>query len=524
MCVSGECYVYHVQLKFINLTFNLLLMLNSKLRAKGQLSAVELAIIIPVVIIAIVIFIALAPNYSYSAGSEVNTFQLNAMAQSLLQYIVSNPGNPPDWGLNASQLSAFGLAIPNQPYHLDPFKVLALTYWDYANGISPPPVGVCTLSQISSTGFQQYLSQYGINQVSISGSWLFMPSTYTHWMLNYTLVKQLLGLGRDYEFMLVITPVFNITASLNGFSLIVHVTEYGTNTPVGNAEVSIQYYAIDQVSNDLACQYGILTPCTPAPPGTQLPPASTFSIISTSPLLIEGSEVGYANTSGVAVLVLPITFDQNNAYFIIIRASIGGLADYTYYQYPSITTPLLLVGMVPFINQSGYNSIVFADPHLFTNCLLNSGVVSKPSTTALGLRIVAVYKSLYGYTFESINFTLNPGRGANSYPVPCTYLQGSQANNYAACYWNLPSTPMLIIVNVVRNSQGQSGSVPLAQTLIIPYGLYPNYLMSNKPIVFGRAIKDALVGTATSLVYIGDSAYYATLYLYYGGNQFEAMG
>ncbi|WP_054856166.1 hypothetical protein [Vulcanisaeta sp. JCM 16161] len=83
----------------------------------------------PVIIAAIIIFVFLVPNYSYSAGSEVDTFQLNAMAQSLLQYIVTNPGNPPNWGLNSSGLSSFGLAEPNQPYHLDPFKVMALVYW-----------------------------------------------------------------------------------------------------------------------------------------------------------------------------------------------------------------------------------------------------------------------------------------------------------------------------------------------------------------------------------------------------------
>ncbi|WP_243670350.1 hypothetical protein [Vulcanisaeta sp. JCM 16161] len=49
----------------------------------------------PVIIAAIIIFVFLVPNYSYSAGSEVDTFQLNAMAQSLLQYIITNPGNPP---------------------------------------------------------------------------------------------------------------------------------------------------------------------------------------------------------------------------------------------------------------------------------------------------------------------------------------------------------------------------------------------------------------------------------------------
>jgi len=137
---------------------------------------------------------------------------------------------------------------------------------------------------------------------------------------------------------------------------------------------------------------------------------------------------------------------------------------------------------------------------------------------------VAVYRSLYGYTFESLNFTLNPGNGSKSYPLPCVLLAQLKSNPYSTCYWNLPNTPMLLIVNVIRNSQGQAGQVPLAQSIIVPYGLYPNYLLSNGPIVFGRSIEDAPVGVARALVYIGDSAYYITLYLYYRGNVFGAAG
>ncbi|MGC9178857.1 MAG: hypothetical protein ACP5GZ_01470 [Vulcanisaeta sp.] len=184
----------------------------------GQSSAIELVLILPVVLVSVVIFLLLIPNYSYSAGSEVDVFQLNAMAQALLQYIVTNPGNPPNWGLNASTstLTSFGLAQPNQPNHLDPFKVLALVYWDYVNGLVPSPVlanNSCPLSQISGIGFRKYLSQYGIGAISISNSWLFIPSTPTGWLINYDEVKELLGLGGDYDFMLVITPVLNITVT-----------------------------------------------------------------------------------------------------------------------------------------------------------------------------------------------------------------------------------------------------------------------------------------------------------------------
>jgi len=74
-------------------------MINSKTKTRGQTSAIELVLIIPVIIAAVIVFILLVPNYSYTAGSEVNTYQLNAMAQSLLQYIITNPGNPLNWGL-----------------------------------------------------------------------------------------------------------------------------------------------------------------------------------------------------------------------------------------------------------------------------------------------------------------------------------------------------------------------------------------------------------------------------------------
>jgi hypothetical protein len=470
---------------------------------KGQTSAIELVLIIPVIIAAIIVFILLVPNYSYTAGSEVNTFQLNAMAQSLLEYIITNPGNPPNWGL-ATQPSSFGLAMPNQPYHLDPFKVMALEYWGFANGYLPNNLqGYCSTSQVA-TGFANYLNQHGINYLAISGYWLILPSGGVEpWLLDYTEVKQMLGLGSNYEFKLIIQPVLNITViGLNGTSMYVKVTSSVSGEPVGDASVSAQYFISDQGGDDLV-QTG------------------SYTVISQTPLVIEGTASSTTNSSGIAVVPLPVVFDSDNTYFILITASIGGLQDYTYYQYPSIIIPLLTVGIIP--NSTDYNSILFVDPHVVSNCLYNTGLLPNPGATALGLRIVAVYKTLYGYTFESLNFTLNPGKGAHSYPIPCTLLAQSQSRDYSTCYWNLPNTPILLIINVIRNSQGQAGQVPLAQSLIVPYGLYPNYLLSNGPIVFGRSIEDAPVGVARAIVYIGDSAYYITLYLYYGGNVYSGM-
>jgi len=479
-------------------------MINSKTKTRGQTSAIELVLIIPVIIAAVIVFILLVPNYSYTAGSEVNTYQLNAMAQSLLQYIITNPGNPLNWGL-ANKPKSFGLAMPNQPYHLDPFKVMALEYWGFANGYLPSNLqGYCSTSQVG-IGFANYLNQHGINYLAISGYWLLLPIGNKTWPLSYTYVKQMLGLGSNYEFMLIIQPALNITViGLNGTNLYVKVTSSISGEPVSNATVKVQYFISDQGGDDLAQTN------------------SSYTVIYQKPLLINGTASSTTNASGVAVITLPVVFDSDNTYFMLITASIGGLQDYTYYQYPSVVIPLLTVGIIP--NSTNYNSVVFVDPHVVSNCLYNAGLISNPGQSALGLRIVAVYKSLYGYTFESLNFTLNPGKGAHSYPIPCSLLAQSQSRDYSTCYWNLPNTPMLLIINVIRNSQGQAGQVPIAQSIIVPYGLYPNYLLGDKPIIFGKSIKNAPVGVAKALVYIGDSAYYATLYLYYGGNVFGPMG
>ncbi|WP_069806891.1 hypothetical protein [Vulcanisaeta thermophila] len=498
--------------------------------SRGQSSAVELIIIIPV-IIAVILVIALAlPNYLYPAGSEVNTYQLTTMAQSLLDYIITSPGNPPNWGLNATQITSFGLAQPNEPYHLDPFKVLALVYWEYENGLVPPGSlqGYCPVSAISGSGFQQYLSNEGISAISIS-NWLITPYSHTPWGLNYTEVKELLGLGNNYEFQLIIMPLFNVSIinfppgpGVNPFTVYFRVINQETGQPAANATVTLTYFATDQASNDLACQYGLTTPCTPAPLGTELPPQGTFTILSTSPLILEGTEVNVTDINGTVEFTLPLSFDGDNSYFFITYVESGGLGDYAYFQYPPQSTPLLLAAILP--NGTSMNSVVFADPHLFTNCLINAGVVSNPGATALGLRIVAVFKSVYGYVFQSINFTINPGRGSKSYPVPCTYLSTLNNPSYSACYWNLPSTPMLLIAYVVRNSQGQAGNTPTSQVLVIPYGIWPEYYLSNRVIIFGETVKNAPMASSSAVVNIGDSAYIITLRLYYRGNVYAPTG
>jgi len=512
----------------------------------GQASAVEAIIVVVVFILALVLVLRLLPGYIRTTGGEVNNLQLNAMAQSLLTYIVTNPGNPPNWGLNATGLLSFGLAEEGQSYDLDPFKVLQLVYWDYANNVSGAlsPInlqGYCSLSQINGIGFQQYLSQYNVSYVSLTSGWLFTIAkpTKAPWVISYSYVKQLLGLDNSYDFLLVITPVLNITVkasssfTTNSFYVYVKVTNYATGQPVANASVTLNYFAMDQGGDDLACNYSsilasmsnVKVSCVNAPYGTPLPSPSSFTIIQYNPgLVIQGTSTGVTNASGIARLTLPMAYDSDNYYYFVIYASVSGLGDYGYYQYPSFNqTPLLVAGLLPALNGVG-NSIVFADPHLFTNCLLNQGLITNPGQSALGLRIIAVFKSEYGYTFRSINFTINPGRGSNSYPVPCSYLSSINTPNYAACYWNLPSTPMLLLVWIQRNSKGQSNSVPTSQLLIIPYGYNPEYYLTGRTIIFGRAVKYAPTGVAQGLVYIGNAAYLVKLYLYYRGNAYGGLG
>ena len=501
-------------------------MLNSKSRARGQTSAIEVALIMPIIIIAIIIFLTLAPNYSYSAGSEINTFQLNAMAQSLLQYIITNPGNPSDWGLNASGLAAFGLAEPNYPYHLDPFKVLALAYWDYQNLINPlpPPSGETALCTVppSTSGFFGYLNSLNITSLYITDYFIIVPMGLGNALLNYATIKEMLGLSNNYDFKLVIYPVFNVTVINNTLTntITVIVTKFYTNPPqpVPNATVQITYTIM--YYNNLGNNKFNFAICT----GTSPPETTSNNGIATFSM----ANLNCSNTIGNLTVNHPYINNASSIY-IDAYASISGIGDHGYLIWPNnITIPLLMVMILP--NSTNINSIFFIDPSVFnTTCLEN--IYNITGKRSLGLRVMAIYKSVYGYVFQETNFTLNPANGNSqqSYPVPCTTTYPGNGNpnsgqKNSVCYWNLPSSPMFLIVTVYRNSQGQSSIIPKSQILIIPYGISPQVYLSNRAIVFGKTIKDAPVGTATALVYIGDSAYYATLYLYYGGNQFGPMG
>ncbi|MGC9136072.1 hypothetical protein [Caldivirga sp.] len=465
---------------------------------KGQMSAIEAIVVVVIIALAVVVFIRLFPSYLPTAGSEINTLQLDAMAQSLLSYIVTNPGNPTYWGLNASLMSAFGLASTGSAYSLDPFKVLQLVYWDYANNasvaVSPSNLrGYCSISQINGVGFKQFLSQYGISYVSLNYLWLFTVGYPTNWVISYSQVKQLLGLGNRYDFVIIIHPLYMIrVVNMSSSVAYIKVTDYSTGAAIPNATVTVQYFITSLTSN------------------------------GNNPVFYEGYSSSITNSSGVASVNLPIPFNPNNYYYMVITAQTAGLKDYAYYQYPSIQIPLLMVGVMPLINSNGY-SLIFTDPHIFTNCLLGVSL-SNPSQSALGLRVVAVYKSIYNFTTMSINFTFNPSRGNNSYPVSCNYLSTKNTPNYSACYWNLPSTPMLLLVWIQRNSQGESGSVPLSQLLVMPLGYNPDLYLVNRTIIFGYPVKYAPTGVSRALVYIGDAAYVIKLYLYYRGNAFSGLG
>jgi len=517
----------------------------------GQSSAVEIALIVPVLIGGLLIFLLLSSNYIYPAGSDVNAFQLQAMSQSLINYIITSPGTPSNWGLNATNLTSFGLAVNynttgligyGQPYQLDPFKVLQLVYWDYAENASGAlsssnTQGTCNVTELSTgqgsneSGLGLYLLKNGVNSIALNNGWLFMPGSISSWMLNYTEVKRMLGLSNQYDFLLIIKPllsiqVINFPPSPGSFKLFVKVVNFATNSPVVNATVSLNYLAMDQNGNDLACAYEINNPCTNAPKGLiNLPAANTFIVYSSKPLIIESNVtlVSYTNSSGIANFTLPMAYDGDNAYFFTFFAQDGGAGDYGYFQYPNINTPLLIAGILP--NKSG-GSIIFADPHLFANCLKNNGIIKKISQTTSGLRLVAIYKSISGYVFQSLDFSLNPGTGRQSYPVPCTTLQRTKSNGAskgaASCYWNLPATPLLLIAYVTPNSN--SPNVPPAQVLIIPYGIWPEYYLSNREIVFGKADPFASMASSSYIVDIGGSTYTVQLNLYYTGNEFASFG
>ena len=497
----------------------------------GQASAVEAAFIILIILLGLFLLLKLAPGFFNSMGVEVSNVELSSLAKSLLNEILSSPGNPLNWGLNASGLTAFGLAQPNNPYSLDPYKVLQLIYWDFAHNVSsalsPSNLqGYCSISQISGQGFIQYLTtQYNISYVALTNGWLFTIGAPTNWTISYNYVKQLLGLGDKYDFLLVINPVFNVTISKPyncGQYVCINVSVYqfnaGPSSPVPGAKVTLNYFAASlNVSSSSST-----SKASPNPKSS----SSSSAVSTASQAFYNGTLINYTNSMGIAVFNLGIVGNASSYYiYAIAYAEVGGLGDYAYAQYPASQTPLLMAGLLPTIFNTG-GTIVFAHPHLFTNCLYSQGLISNSGQSALGIRIFAVYKSIYGYVLSTVlNVTLtNPGRGSQSYPIPCTQLSASNSVNESACYINLPYEPMLLIIYVTRNSNGQSGNVPISQVLIIPYGYYPEYYLYDRVIVFGRAVKYAPVGVAEALAYIGNAAYEVHLYLYYRGNVYAGLG
>ncbi|WP_243674897.1 hypothetical protein [Vulcanisaeta distributa] len=433
-------------------------------------------------------------------------------------------------------MAAFGLAEPNQPYSLDPFKVLALTYWDYQNGINPlpPPSGTTAICQVpnvsKSQSFFGYLNRLNITSLYITDYFILIPTTLAGGAsLNYASVKEMLGLGNNYDFKLTIYPVFNVTVTNNtsANTVTVQVTRFNTNPqqPVPNATVqityTIMYYnATSSGGGNSQFQFAICAGTSP-PETTNNNGIAVFNMATLS----------CTNTAGNLTVNHPYISNASSIY-IDAYASISGIGDHGYLVWPTnITIPLLMVMILP--NSTNTNSILFIDPSaLNTTCL--EIIYNSTGKKSLGLRVMAIYKSVYGYVFQETNFTLSPANGNSqqSRPVPCTKTYQGKGNSNpnsgqksSVCYWNVPSSPMFLIVTVYRNSQGQAGNIPKSQILVIPYGISPQFYLSNRVIVFGKTIKNAPVGTATSLVYIGgDSAYYATLYLYYGGNVFGPMG
>ncbi|MGC8598112.1 MAG: hypothetical protein ACP5NY_09445, partial [Thermocladium sp.] len=239
-----------------------------------------------------------------------------------------------------------------------------------------------------------------------------------------------------------------------------------------------------------------------------------------------GQASGLTNSSGFFTTKLPASPTNYSiaSIFVNAYASIGGLGDHGIYTTGNASEPLLMISIIP---NGTNNNILFIDPHAIaqnsgsSNNCFNLYVPSseKGKSTSLGLRITAVYKSTYGYVFEVLNFTLNPGEG--NQPSSCT-APSKNGIISSFCYWNLPQAPLFLFAFVERNSNGNN--LPKSQVLIIPYGESPEYYLSNRVIVFGRSINGAPAGSASSIAFVGDSAYQVSLYLYYDGNAFSSLG
>jgi hypothetical protein len=265
----------------------------------------------------LIVVMASIGAYSQIMGAAIiqqQNHHVTMKANDLANSILLNPGYPTYWGINNSLPSAFGLQDSDVGgYSLSSFSLQRL------------------VSSSRSLVYYPKTGQWYSNDSSGGGGALLVPVNYA---VNYTIAAKMLGVDRSYGFQLVITPTLNVSISeidLNPLRLKVYVRGPGlilTGAPL----TYFLYHAV--------------------PGGGEGPSIETFS----------GTD--QTDSTGSAILQFPSVDGSQNAYSIVVYASLGGLRGVGYSSRQTLTNNQV----VPFIEDFESRTVVLAhsyDVHAF---------------------------------------------------------------------------------------------------------------------------------------------------------------
>jgi hypothetical protein len=285
--------------------------------------------------------------YSQTIGAAIvqqQNHHVTMKAYDLANSVFLNPGYPTYWGIRNSFPSALGLQDPNTGgYSLSPFSLQRL------------------VSSSRSLVYYSKTTQWYSNDSSGGGGALLVP---VNRAVNYTTATKMLGVNGSYGFQLVVTPTFNVsiseTSSFNPLRLKVSVR--GPGLMLSGA--TLKYFLYHAV-----------------PGGGQYP---SIEVISGT---------NQTDTTGSAILQFPVDGSQN-AYSIVVYASLGGLNGVGYYSRQTLTNNQV----IPFIEDFENRTIILAHsydlpPALGPPVALNFNVTFFVVTQNFELRRIQVTNS-----------------------------------------------------------------------------------------------------------------------------------
>ncbi len=256
---------------------------------------------VTILIAALLLSFVFYTNIFATAIDYESNRQVAAKAVDLIETICFSPGNPEDWGQSSKNLLGFGLGDQEKGgYNLNPFSIMRLR----------PESG----DQDNALFYYPKTGEYYYNFKLNSGGSLFLP---VKDCVNYTTVARLLGVDKTFGFQINIYPTLDIIITqIPANNLILGVEVRGPGLPLSGATIKYQLY--------------------------QIVTGGGFV-----PSFLTHSGTAETDSAGKTVLEFPSIDDQNDAYSIIVHASLSGLKGISYYthnaigEYPEFIVPLV---------------------------------------------------------------------------------------------------------------------------------------------------------------------------------------